>query len=137
MEENDLLADTNLQGYLDDSKEVLFCQDDTRPELVLPDLQMKVWESPWTSGHDPWETDVFNFHPPLWNFGDCEGDGPGIWKLNMDDYETIRQNPEHTYAPPFLKAYTAQAAGAAPEKNAPGESARCFRSLMKAIREAK
>ena len=37
----------------------------------------------------------------------------------------------------FLKAYKAQAAGAAPEKNASGESARCFRSLMKAIREAK
>ena len=95
-----------LKDYLDDSKKVLYCQEDPEPELSLPDLQMKVWEAPWTSGHEPWETDVFNFHPPLWNFGDCEGDGPGIWKLNMDDYETIRQNPEHTYAPPFLKAYT-------------------------------
>jgi hypothetical protein len=36
---------------------------------------------------------------------------------------------------PFLQAYKAQAAGAATTKDAPSESAACFRALLKAIRE--
>jgi hypothetical protein len=35
---------------------------------------------------------------------------------------------------PFLEAYAAQAAGAAPDKNAAAEAARCFRELFQAIR---
>ena len=34
---------------------------------------------------------------------------------------------------PFLKAYKAQATGAAPAKDAPSESAHCFRTLFKAV----
>lgn len=37
----------------------------------------------------------------------------------------------------FLKAYNAQAGGAAAEKGSAGESARCFRALCKAVRQAK
>ena len=38
---------------------------------------------------------------------------------------------------PFLKAYQAQLAGKPPAKGAPAESARCFRTLCKAVREGK
>ena len=38
---------------------------------------------------------------------------------------------------PFLKAYQAQLAGKPPTKGAPAESARCFRTLCKAVREGK
>ena len=38
---------------------------------------------------------------------------------------------------PFHRAYQAQAAGASPAKGSPGESAHCFRTLLKAARDGK
>ena len=95
----------HLREYLGENAGATYCQEDPDPEISLPDLQLKIWPAPGTD-HASWETDVFNFHPPLWEYGDCEDDGPGIWKVNMEDYQTIRDNPEHTYAPPYLKKYT-------------------------------
>jgi hypothetical protein len=75
---------------------------------------------------------------------------PDVALAQLADIRAIRGGPDRGAAAnalgfvqttwcgfaPFLKAYKAQAAGAAPEKNAPGESAHCFRTLCKAAREA-
>jgi len=81
----------------------------------------------------------------------CPWRKPAVALAQLADIRAIRGGPDRAAAAralgfvqttwcgfgPFLKAYKAQAAGAAPEKNAASESAHCFRSLCKAAREAK
>ncbi len=79
----------------------------------------------------------------------CPWRKPDVALAELAHVREIQNNPEPAIARhalgmmqttwcgplPFAKAYQAQASGAAPEKNSASESAYCFRSLFKAIRE--
>lgn len=95
-----------LKPYLSNNPEASICPSDELPRMGLPNVKLKIWSAPWISGHEPWMTDVLNFHPPLWEEMDCPKPGPGLWKMNDEDYQVFRTNPEHTYAPSLLKKYT-------------------------------
>ncbi len=90
-----------LAPYYSDNPKALLCPDDPKPTIARPFVRLAIWSH---GGYA--ESDLFNMYP-YWLEGNCPDPGPGVWKLNEEDYAVFRAlGDTQFYAPDVLGAYT-------------------------------
>ncbi len=95
----------SLLPYLGDNADVLLCPSDADPHRGYEDVKLDVMPRDGAGeGHYQHVKDIFSTYP-YWLEGDCPDPGPGIWKLNDEDYATFIAHGDQAYAPSLLHRY--------------------------------
>ncbi len=96
---------TTLKPYLGDNSQALYCPEDEYPHHGMPDMRLDVSYFGLGSDHMPNSRALFGRFP-YWEEGPSGHPGPGIWKLNDEDYQTFTTNPDGADATDLLPRYT-------------------------------
>jgi len=95
----------SLLPYLGDNADVLLCPSDPDPHRGYEDIKLDVMPTEGAgAGHEQHVKDIFATYPH-WLEGDCWDPGPGIWKLNEEDYAAFIAHGDQAYAPSLLHRY--------------------------------
>jgi prepilin-type N-terminal cleavage/methylation domain-containing protein/prepilin-type processing-associated H-X9-DG protein len=90
-----------LAPFYSNHDKALLCPDDPTPVAGRPYVRLAIWSH---GGYN--ESNLFNMYP-YWLEGPCPDPGPGVWKLNEEDYAEFRSlGDTQFYAPDVLGAYT-------------------------------
>ena len=94
-----------LWPYLGENSKSLYCPEDDYPHHGMPDMTLSVSYFGLGSDHMPNSRALFGRYP-YWDEGPCIPPGPGVWKLNDEDYQTFTSNPDGMDATALLPQYT-------------------------------
>ncbi|MHC4563126.1 MAG: type II secretion system protein [Planctomycetota bacterium] len=94
-----------LMPYLGENPNAAVCPEDEFAHSSLPDLTVSVTYFGLGADHEPNTRQLFSRFPH-WEAGPCEHPGPGVWKLNNEDYSTFAANPDGQDAVALLPQYT-------------------------------
>jgi len=93
-----------LWPHLGDHPNAGLCPEDANPHMGLPDLTLKVSYFGVGESHAENSRPLFSRFP-YWDVGPCEHPGPGVWKLNEEDYAAFAALPGNEVATDYLPKY--------------------------------
>ena len=94
-----------LWPHLGDHPNAALCPEDRNPHQGLPDVTLSVTYHGLGKDHDPNTRPLFSRFPE-WDSDDCEHPGPGVWKLNDEDYALFASRPGGESATDWLPKYS-------------------------------